>query len=245
VPDLQDFKSFLDVVTLCHLVILVNVLDGRSYQSDQSRSISAEERLSCIYTRGKCIDLLNWIDRNYRLCDPITKDIERCSWMMREYLLQQMAAIKFYKIQAEKDGILGSESARSCTARQVSDELDLVAKLFRGTNHKPSFPSMVSTSLAWTGLNYDVERKRHSSCTSMLIYLYLNTRISQVIAPEQSFEYYNNLGSTQADKQFLAAQLAAQESVSDAGKCFLYIFSGSGFHYFTESGRHNKRRRTS
>lgn len=227
VPDLQEFKSFLDVVTLCNLVILMNVLDGRTYHSDESTSISAEERLSCIYTRGKCIDLLNWMDQKYRLRDPFTQETDRCSWMVQEYLFHQISVIRTYKKEAENNGICGSDSARNCTAEQVSKELKMVAKLFPGTNNKQSLPSMASTSLAWNGVNYDVECKRHSSCISMLIYFYLNTCISPLIGPEETYEYYNNLGSTEGDKQFLAAHVAVQGNASNAGKGFLYLFSSS------------------
>jgi hypothetical protein len=178
VPDIEDFKSLLDVVTLCNLVILMNVLDGRTYQSDEAGSLSVQERLSCIYTRGKCIDLLNWIDERYRLRDPFTNEFDRCSWMMRQYFFQQISVIKSYKNDAENEGILGSDSALNCSAKRVSKELDMVAQIFPGGNKKPTLPSMTSTSLVWNGVRYDVERKRNSSCKSMLhnfnsIYLHL------------------------------------------------------------------------
>jgi hypothetical protein len=170
VPDLLEFKSFLDVVTLCNLIILTNALDGRTYHSDDSASISAEERLSIIYTRGRCIDLLDWMDQKYRLRDPFSQEIDRCSWFFREYLFQQTSVIRSYKIQAGSDEIL---STGKCTAKQVSEQLDMVGNLFPRTNKKQGLPLMPSTSLAWNGVNYHVECKRPSSCISMLFHLFL------------------------------------------------------------------------
>ena len=169
VPDLLEFKSFLDVVTLCNLILLANVLDGRTYRSDGSASISAEERLSSIYTRGKCIELLNWMDSKYRLRDPYSQEIDRCYWFFQEYLLQQISAIRSYKKEAEKDEIL---SAGKCTAKELSEQLDMVGKLFPRTNKKQGLPSLASTSLAWNGVIYHVECKRHTSCISMLFHLF-------------------------------------------------------------------------
>jgi hypothetical protein len=172
VPDIEDFKSLLDVVTLCNLVILSNALDGRTYQLVQTGSISAEERLSSIYARGKCIDLLNWIDEHYRLYDPKQKNTDRCSWMIAEYFVQQISAIKIHKMEAEKNGICGSDSAQNCTAKQVSNELDMVSAIFPGANKGHTKPSMTTISLAWIGLCYDVESKRTSgSKSSSLIFI--------------------------------------------------------------------------
>ena len=177
VPDIEDFKSFLDVVTLCNLILLMNVLDGRTYQSG---SISSEERLSSIYARGKCIDLLNWIDENYRLHEPSTENfdgiekIERCSWMMTEYFLQQISAIRSYKQEAEKIGIRGTDSAQNCTAEQLSKELEMVQKIFPGSNKKHSLSGMTSSSLAWIGIKYRVECKRRSSPMSKFFYSCVN-----------------------------------------------------------------------
>ena len=222
IPDIEDFKSLLDVVTLCNLILLMNVLDGRTYQSG---SISSEECLSSIYARGKCIDLLIWIDERYRLHEPSTDNfdgtekIEHCSWMMTEYLLQQISAIRTYKQEAEKSAVWGSDSARNCTAEQVSKELDMVGKIFPGSNKKRRLPSMTSSSLAWNGVKYRVECKRHSSSMSKLLYSCVNTSNSLHIEREQSFEYYNELGSTEDDRVFLA-HIAAQGEMTDAGRFF-------------------------
>jgi hypothetical protein len=173
VPDIEDFKSFLDVVTLCNLIILMNALDGRTYQSG---SISSEERLSSIYARGKCIDLLIWIDEKYRLREPSTENfdgterIESCSWMMMEYFLQQISTIRSYKQEAEKSDIQGSDSSQDCTAKQVSKELEMVRKIFPGSNKKRRLSCMTSSSLAWIGIKYHVECKHRSSSMSKFLY---------------------------------------------------------------------------
>jgi hypothetical protein len=143
--------------------------------------------------------------------------------MMKEYFLQQITAIRSYKQEAEKNGICGSDSARNCTAEQVSNELDLVAKIFPGSSKKHRLPSIISSSLAWNGVKYHVERKRHSSSMSKFLYFCLNTSNSLHIGREESFEYYNELGSTEGDRAFLA-HIAAQGDMTDAGRFFLVLF---------------------
>jgi len=144
----------------------MSVLDGRTYVSN---SISSEERLSSIYARGKCIDLLIWIDQRYRLHEPLTENTERCSWMMKEYFLQQIAAIKIYKQEAENNGIGGSDSARNCTAEQLSRQLEMIAKIYPGPK-KLTLPFMGWKSLAWSGVEYNVECKRQSYSTSKFLF---------------------------------------------------------------------------
>lgn len=200
----------------------MNALDGRTYKLN---GISSEERLSCIYARGKSIDLLNWIDQRYKLREPSTErfdgpeQTERCSWMMMEYFLHQTTAIRSYKREAVKSGIWGSESARNCTLELLSKELDMVVKIFPGSNKKHRHPSMASTSLAWNGINYYVECKRQSYSTSKFLLFSLNTSNSQHIECEKSFEYYNDLGSTEGDRAFLA-HIAPP---ADAGRFFRFF----------------------
>lgn len=174
VPDLREFKSFLDIVTLCNAVILINALDGRTYQATELESDSdlgmnlmpMEERLGCIYARGKCVDLLNWIDSNYGLQDPTTQDmeIEPCHPMMVAYFRQQTSAIKVYKLNGERDGIWGSDTALHCSGVQLADQLNMAHDVFpRACDNNP-FPSLLSTSLAWQGPTYDVvARNGHPS----------------------------------------------------------------------------------
>jgi hypothetical protein len=222
VTDLLEFKSFLDVVTLCNIVILMNALDGRTYGLAEFGSIPPEAHLSCIYTRGKCIDLLKWIDQYYTLRDPFTKRTDTCSWMMQEYFSQQISAIKAHKNQAEKNGIWGSESAQNCSGEQLSKELDMVAKIFPGGIKKRFLPSLAST-LAWKGVAYGVECKRNPSYKSELINFYLNTSIS-LLVEDENFSYYKNLGVTEGDEQLLA-HVADQGCVTDAGKYFFVLLS--------------------
>lgn len=164
VPDLQDFKSFLDIVTLCNAVILSNALDGRTYQaaelgSDSGpgvNSMPTEERLGCIYARGKCVDLLNWIGGSYGLRDPATQENEPCFPMMAAYFRQQTSAIRGYKISGERDGIWGSDTALHCSEAELSDQLKMALDIFPQASHNNPFPSLRSTSLAWQGTTYDV-----------------------------------------------------------------------------------------
>lgn len=150
---------------MCNIGILINALDGRTYQSDIT-AISPKERLSCIYARGKSIDLLKWINDNYRLLDSTKRKSEPCLLIMQQYFFQQTSAIKMYKDRAEKEGISGSETARNCSSDELSKQLDMAIEVFPGLqgNEPPFF--LTSTSLAWQGDIYRVEQGRNTSCKS-------------------------------------------------------------------------------
>jgi hypothetical protein len=167
IPDLQEFKSLLDVVTLCGLNILINALDGRTYQPKGSKYeleqfdynvIPTADRMGYIYTRGKCLELLSWIGDNYSLRDPAANLKEPSLPMMVAYICQQASVIKAYKVAAEKDSILGSDNALSCTAKQLAKQLDMAVDLLPGEHiEKNSFGFLDSpTSLAWTGVQFEV-----------------------------------------------------------------------------------------
>lgn len=145
-----------------------NALDGRTYVSAESKSgsendanaIPMEERFSCIYTWGKCIDILNWIDDNYMLRDPATGLREPPMPMLLTYFLEQISAINAYKKEAEEKSIWGSDTAVDCSQDRLAEQLSMVAEIFpelEGTEKRHfSIPNAKSPSLAWQGVQYEV-----------------------------------------------------------------------------------------
>ena len=174
VPDLKEFKSFLDIVTLCNINILMNALDDQTYlpaESDNpdleamvkhnANAIPFKECLSCIYTWGKSMDLLNWINDNYMLRDPATGQTETGMAIMVGYILQQIYAIWRYKVEVEEAGIHGSENALYFSRSNLGKQLLMVVKIFPNISEEMqnfSLPSQqVASSLAWKGVGYEVE----------------------------------------------------------------------------------------
>jgi hypothetical protein len=166
IPDLQEFKSLLDIVTLCGLNILSNALDSRTYEPRGSKYeleefdyniIPKVDRNAYMYTRGKCLELLCWIGNNYSLRDPAENLKEPSLPMMVAYITQQASAIKAYKVAAEEVSILGN--ALKCTAKQLAWQLEVALNLLPGQQRikKKNFGFLDSpTSLAWTGAQFEV-----------------------------------------------------------------------------------------
>jgi hypothetical protein len=78
--------------------------------------------------------------------------------MMLAYILQQASAIRAYKVAAEGNSILGSDSALSCTAERLAKQLEVAVNLLPVEHSKKkNFAfSDAPTSLAWKGVQFEV-----------------------------------------------------------------------------------------
>jgi hypothetical protein len=125
-PDLLNFDSMVDVLTLCNFCILSNVLDFRTYgfpnigegdtpsqrgldQRDtwDRNAFSRLDREHFIYVRGLAINFIKWLSCNFDAKLPQgTRPIPSFEKnFCGNYLLNQACAILNYKEQAEAEGL--------------------------------------------------------------------------------------------------------------------------------------------
>jgi len=79
--------------------------------------------------------------------------------MMVAHIRQQASAINAYKVEAERNSISGSDSALSCTADKLAEQLSLAVNLLPAPHIKKStfgFSKAPPTSLAWKGAHFEV-----------------------------------------------------------------------------------------
>lgn len=173
-PDVEKFSGLVNLLSLCNLIVLGNVVDFRTYSAPNQRAeaevdfdqhvfmerydrtnISKQERYSMIYARGIALEFIRWV----RACCVITSpEGEVLSDLPSHYLTQQMAALLKYKAEAERDGIVG---APHCTLASLEKQIANVIVCDRGLQkywHKPlkkiddsnlGFGSQTGYSLQW------------------------------------------------------------------------------------------------
>jgi hypothetical protein len=138
VPSLADFDSVLDLFTFCNIIILMNVLDFRTYKdsrehfegvtSDASyaydlNAIPLVERLEIAYARGRCFDMLRWFFSAYELYQNDSGvAIDGFTKVAMPYLARQASLILEYKRRALKDGL---DNASCCTAKPLERQIRL------------------------------------------------------------------------------------------------------------------------
>jgi hypothetical protein len=110
VPKLKDFNSVLDLFTFCNLVVLMNILDMRTYQTAPGTSsqtmalevlekhdfnaIPAVERYEIAYARGRCLDIFYWFFCQYELFDQENgEQIDGFALVAMPYLAHQGSVI--------------------------------------------------------------------------------------------------------------------------------------------------------
>lgn len=121
-PDVNTFQGLINLLSLCNLVILGNVLDFRTYvapnqspghpaDSRQKKlmktydrnNIPKEERLSMVYTRGLALEIFQWVRD---LCEVRNPDGEVID-ITCLYLTQQLASLLRYKDEAQAANVSG------------------------------------------------------------------------------------------------------------------------------------------
>lgn len=115
-PDLTSVSGVLELLSLCNLVILGNVLDHRTYsapnqdaedeatetqeqriQNYDLNDIERTERDEMILARGVSIHLLKWVVATLRITNTETGNHVSIDSIIRLYLGKQAAAILKYK----------------------------------------------------------------------------------------------------------------------------------------------------
>ena len=137
VPSLDSFTSVLDLFTFCNLIILMNVLDFRTYQEPSQtyginspdwlkydlNNIPAVERYEIAYARGRCFDILNWFFTSYELYSTASGlTIDGFKEVAMAHLARQAYVILKYKTEALKNGL---DDGALCGMKALNHQIKL------------------------------------------------------------------------------------------------------------------------
>ena len=126
----------MDLVSLCIIGVLINVLDFRTYthraageemskfEKEQlakfdCNGLTSSERQACQYVRGLALRMLQWIDDHYCVRDAEAKTVDGFAF---HCLFTFVEALRIYMREAEQqDGI---SSAPNCTRVSLDNQLE-------------------------------------------------------------------------------------------------------------------------
>lgn len=144
-PDLTTIQGLLDLLSLCNLVILGNVLDHRTYSAPNQdaeteatprqrnrmdlydhNAMPSQERDSSVYARGVCIQMLHWCMAHFEIQDSRTGRIIDEN-VAASHLVRQAIALQKYKNVATSKGIKG---APHCTPADLDRQIGNALKTY-------------------------------------------------------------------------------------------------------------------
>ena len=136
-PDLNTFDGIINLLSLCNLVILGNVLDFRTYLAPNQpperaatpaeqhvlegydrNKIPKQERAAMMFYRGLAFEVVDWIKLRFHFWDPKGQDIDLPS----HYLIQQLLALLEYKSDAAENK-KGHAGAPHCTLSLLEKQI--------------------------------------------------------------------------------------------------------------------------
>jgi hypothetical protein len=156
VPDIKTFEGLLDVLSLCNLMELANIINPKMYGGNSLN----RERHAMIYGRGIARNLIETIFSVYELVDENNKAVNPKSQLIHPYLAQQAKCLLAYKADAVKqdahsDNIL-------CTYEAVLDEVRRYC--VNNTAFLEIFNNCCTfDSFAWVGPTWLIRRKAKRS----------------------------------------------------------------------------------
>lgn len=175
-PDMNTFVGLVNLLSLCNLLILGNVLDFRTYSAPNQKSqdevnipglmlmehfdrsnIKKEERLSMMFSRGIALELLRWV-RDF--CVVESPDGDVIQDLPSRYICQQVAALLRYKEEAEHLKIIG---APHCTLELLKKQVNNAVSCDNALNSSWTQPSQITnnTSLGFGSMQgYSLHWKR-------------------------------------------------------------------------------------
>ena len=191
-PRLDTFEGVLNLLSLCNVVILSNVLDARTYRAPNQRpehdatpkelrrmmeydlnAFSRQEREAACFARGICLQLLFWFNATYRVWDRRTD--EELADPGAYLLAKQAEAIIVAKRRNEEVGIPG---VPHCTAdllkRQLINVLQHYPPAFALFNPETAFleqgDSMTyDDDLSYYKVERRTEEKEYTSTFKMVV----------------------------------------------------------------------------
>lgn len=122
VPDVSTFEGMLDLLMLCIVMELGDIINPLAYKKKHRHSRDRDhDRLSTIHARGLSRDLRAWWHAHYMLFDPQRKKFLDSEAVFKELLCQHIGALISYKRAAEKNGVQGE--VEECTAKVLESVL--------------------------------------------------------------------------------------------------------------------------
>jgi hypothetical protein len=142
IPDLDTFDGIVNLLSLCNLVILGNVLDFRTYLAPNQpperdatpaeqevldnydrNKIPKQERVAMMFYRGLAFEVIEWIKLHFDFWNPEGEPVDLPS----HYLTQQLLALSEYKSDAS-DNNKGRAGAPHCTPALLQKQIANVIK---------------------------------------------------------------------------------------------------------------------
>lgn len=140
---MDTIDGVLDLLSLCWMVIMSNVLDHRTYSAPNQdeyedaspaelkrlgendlNAIPQEERLNMVYARGICYDILRWFDAHFTVED-IATGVQRDAFGLR-WIATETFKLMRYKETAELQGLQG---AAHCTPKMLQHQINNVMQM--------------------------------------------------------------------------------------------------------------------
>ncbi|PPR00997.1 hypothetical protein CVT24_000571 [Panaeolus cyanescens] len=123
-PDIKSFSGYLDVLSLCNICIMGNILDFRTYLAPNQdpaeypsqiqrlallsfdrNDVPGHERITYCQTRGIARIMLEELNTSYEILDKNKKIIKDFPF---RYLADQMQSLCLYKFRAQGKGLEGA-----------------------------------------------------------------------------------------------------------------------------------------
>jgi hypothetical protein len=128
--------SLMDLISLCIIGVLINVLDFRTYthraageemsefEKEQlakfdCNGLSSSERQSCQYVRGLALHMLQWIDDHYCVKDAEAKTVRGFAF---DCLFTFVQALRTYIMEADQQEDISS--APNCTPVFLDNQIE-------------------------------------------------------------------------------------------------------------------------
>jgi hypothetical protein len=135
-PNPAQMDSLMDLISLCIIGVLINVLDFRTYthraageemsefEKEQlakfdCNGITSSERQACQYARGLALRMLQWIDDHYCVKDAETKTVRGFAF---NCLFTFVQALRTYITEAEQQEDISS--APNCTLVSLDNQIE-------------------------------------------------------------------------------------------------------------------------
>ncbi|KAJ3500229.1 hypothetical protein NLJ89_g9887 [Agrocybe chaxingu] len=211
-PDVTTIQGVVDLLTLCNLNILGNVLDHRTYSapnqqedapiSDGERrrwmeldvnDVPLDERNHMRYARGMSLHVFGWVRAHMSFVyAPISEAVD----LPALYLAHQALVLEKYKDVAEQYGVTG---APNCTKIMLKIQLDNALRL------DPLSHKIYTTSAVPRGLSRE----------SLLLgdlgrFTYANKTVAY---SDGDFKDFQKTGTTERDTKYLKSRSSRVENV--------------------------------
>lgn len=152
IPDITTFSGILDVLSICNIMELANIINSKMYGDE----IQHRERHEMILGREIARNLIALIFSHYELVDDSGRVIDPMSRLVQAYLAQQAKCLLVYKAEAVRDGV--HSDGDNCTYSAVLDAFQnycvnnsVFVDIFNSCQTFKSF--------AWAGDIWSVRRK--------------------------------------------------------------------------------------